>query len=91
MKNGPMMMMLIPDHVLKALKGADDDSGEGEPCPSCGMVHGDEGEDLDEDEMADAEEEMKSVDMKRIMDKDRRRRRGEKVLEEDEDEEDYNG
>lgn len=31
-QNGPMMMMLIPDQVMKALKGSDDEpSAEGEP------------------------------------------------------------
>lgn len=91
MKQPPMMMMLIPEHVMKALKGADDESGEGEPCPRCGKMHGDEDEELDEDEMADAEEEMSRVDMKKVMEKDRRRRAGEAVLEDDEDDEDYNG
>lgn len=38
MKQPPMMMMLIPDQVMKALKGADDASSEGEPIeePSSG-------------------------------------------------------
>jgi hypothetical protein len=32
MKQPPMMMMLIPDQVMKAIKGPDDDtSAEGEP------------------------------------------------------------
>lgn len=88
-KSGQLMVMLLPEHVMGALKGADEDSGEGEPCPHCGKVHGDD--DLDEEEMADAEEEMSRVDMKKIMEKDRMRRMGKGALDDDEDDEDYNG
>lgn len=89
-KESGMMVMLLPEHVMKALKGADDESGEGEPCPRCGKMHGDE-EELDEEEMADADEEMGRVDMKKVMEKDRMRRMGKGMLEDDEDDEDYNG
>jgi hypothetical protein len=43
-QNGPMMMMLIPDQVMKALKGSDDEpSAEGEPVEEGGEME-DEGE-----------------------------------------------
>lgn len=46
MKQPPMMMMLIPDQVMKALKGSDDQSGEGEPVePPSGEGEA-EGEDM---------------------------------------------
>ena len=51
MKQPPMMMMLIPDQVMKALKGPNDDtSAEGEPV--------EEGSGKGEAEMGDMEDEM---------------------------------
>lgn len=40
--NGPMMMMLIPDQVMKALKGSDEEpSAEGEPVEEGGEMEDD--------------------------------------------------
>lgn len=43
---GPMMMMLIPDQVMKALKGSDEEpSAEGEPVEEGGEME-DDGEEM---------------------------------------------